>query len=545
MKRPATPRSASTRLALLAASLLLALVACQPGGGGGAPPNFALSLSPASLEAVAGTGGSFPVSVAIARTNFDAEVALSLSGAGASGSFSPAATSAASSTLTLTVDAGTPAGSYPLTVTGSSGALEKSAVLTLTVAAPPTVTVAGKVMDAAGQPLAGVNVRVADEDGSKALVVTDAAGGFSVAEVKTPYSVSAVPAPPASTALVPMSWDGVSRSDPQLVLPGLTFSPACTRAPATLSGSLSPAVGAGNTARIAFVAEGINISPLMSNAGQNLVAFDAAYNFNVPFDEVLCQTTMTGKLVYLERDGGGTVVKSAVYQVSVTTGNPTVQNVVSASASTSTLSGTVGFPSGVASAQVISALRVNGAYLMLGSTTVTPGAPGYSLAVPQLAGGEYRTLAAAVAGGHYQWAYSEVLPAGGGADLTLPNLNTPVAPSGAASGATPTFEQTPVTGADLYLSLAFDVGPNALWLGAGGAPSIAMPDLPAPARLTSGGSYDWYAVNALDFRGDPSVDELLDGRLVKRGFFYLAALYDPELIAAGTINTAPSPFTVP
>lgn len=544
MNRSATPRSIRLRLALLASNLLLALVACQPGGGG-IPPGFALSLSPASLEAVAGAGGSFPVTVTIARSGFAGEVALSLSGAGASGSFSPAATSATSSTLTLTVDAGTPAGSYPLTVTGTSGALAESATLTLSVAAPPTVTVAGKVMDVAGMPLGGVTVRVADEDGPKALTVTDAEGGFSVANVKTPYSVSAVPAPPASTALLPMSWDGVSRSDPQLVLPGLTPSPVCTRAPATLSGSVSPAVGAGHTARVAFVAEGISASPLASSAGQNLVAFDNAYSFNVPFDEMLCQTTMTGKLIYLERDGGGTVVKSAVYEVSVTTGNPTVQNVVSASASTSTLSGAVGFPSGVASAQVIAALRVNGAYMVLGSTTVTPGGPSYSLVVPQLAGGEYRTLALAVAGGHYQWAASEVLAAGGSADLALPNLNTAVAPSGAASGATPTFEQTPVTGADLYLSLAFDAGPNILWLGAGGAPSIAMPDLPAPARLTSGGSYNWYAVNALDFRGDPSVDELLDGRLVKKGFFYLAALYDPDMIAAGTINTAPSPFTVP
>lgn len=535
------------RLTLLAAGLLLALVACQPSKGG-TPPGFTLSLAPAMLEAVAGSGGTFTVTVTIARSAFTGEVTLSLAGTGASGSFSPAVTGGGSSTLTLMVDPSAAPGSYPLTVTGTSGALVESATLMLTVVAPPTLTVAGKVMDMAGRPLSGVTVRVTDGAGPKPLVVTDVEGGFSVAGVEPPYSVSAVPAPPASFDLLPTSWDGVTRSDPQLVLPGLFgVTPACTRAPATILGSLSPAVGAGNTARITFVAEGIRLAPLASSANASLAALDATYSLTVPFDEVLCQTTTTGKLIYLEYDGGGSIVRSAIYDVSVTTGNTTVQNVVSTSATTGTLSGTVIFPSGVASAKVHVALRVNGAYRVLGDTTVTPAAPGYSLAVPQLAGAEYRTLALAGSGGTYQWVYSEVLPAGGSADLVLPNLNTAVAPSGAAASATPTFEQAPVTGADLYLSHVQDAGPTTttLWLGASGAPSITMPDLPAPARLKPGGSYQWYAVNALDFRGDPSVDDLLDGRLVKTNPLVYGALYDPERIAAGTFNDTATSFTVP
>ena len=536
-----TDMNVTRRFALLALLLVLLFAACNPAPSTTTPPDFDLSLSPETVTLSEGVGGEVTISVGISRTNFEGDISLSFSGAGVSGSFSPASTAGTSSSLSVSVPASLSAGAYTFTVSGAAGDLERSASLTLIVEAPPSTDVTGKVMNLAGEGLSGINVQIVDQDGPKALVVTGAGGSFSVSDVKTPYSVSAVPPPPLATELLPITWDEVSRSDPQVVLPGISASPVCSRAPATLSGSVAPAVGAGNTATVSFVAEGLSIAPIMSSASDNLVAGDGAYSISVPFDEILCETTVAGKLIYLERDGGN-IVKSAVYEVSVTTGNASTQDLSPASATTSTLSGEVGFPSGVASGTVYAMIKVGGAYQLLNSDSVTPASPGYTLVVPDL-GLPFRTLAVA-GGGLTQWAYSEELAAGAVADLTLPNLNTAVDPSGSVSETTPSFSQTPVSGANLYFSLATG-GASTGWVGASAEPEVALPALPNPARLVSGGSYNWYALNALHVRGASSADDLLDGRLVKEPFFYNLAVYNPDLIAFGTLNMTPTAFSIP
>jgi fibronectin type 3 domain-containing protein len=88
-----------------------------------APPDFSLSISPASVT-VFKNGGTAIYTVTITRINgFANPVTLSVSGlpAGTTGSFSPNPASGTSSTLTLTVSASTVHGTFTFTVTGTGG----------------------------------------------------------------------------------------------------------------------------------------------------------------------------------------------------------------------------------------------------------------------------------------------------------------------------------------------------------------------------------------------------------------------------------------
>jgi subtilisin family serine protease len=109
-------------------------------------PDFAISASPSSVTAPAGTAAAFTVDVT-SRSGFAGDVTLSLSGltaAQGSWSFDPARIPGASgsSGLTVTTPAGLTPGSYPLTITGTSGNTSHSAAATLVVPAPPDFTLA-------------------------------------------------------------------------------------------------------------------------------------------------------------------------------------------------------------------------------------------------------------------------------------------------------------------------------------------------------------------------------------------------------------------
>jgi hypothetical protein len=117
--------------------------------------DFAVAVSPASAQVLAGAGTSYDVTVT-GSGGFGGDVALSLSGLDpsvASGSFSPASVTGGSGTATLSVTAasGAAPGSYDFTVTGTSGTTSHDAGGTLVVdpapdfgvtATPATQTVA-------------------------------------------------------------------------------------------------------------------------------------------------------------------------------------------------------------------------------------------------------------------------------------------------------------------------------------------------------------------------------------------------------------------
>src|SRR5260370_16833123 len=98
------------------------------------PPNFSISVAPASQTVAAGNNASYTAAVTPSN-GFNSAVGLSVSGqpAGASASFSPASITGGSgtSTLSLTPGRATPPGTYILTITPPTPHLTPPPPLTL------------------------------------------------------------------------------------------------------------------------------------------------------------------------------------------------------------------------------------------------------------------------------------------------------------------------------------------------------------------------------------------------------------------------------
>jgi len=431
-----------------------------------------------------------------------------------------------------------------VTLTAASGTLSDSATITVKSSASTGITVNGKVSDLLGNGLANIPVRIVDAGGPKDLVNTDASGNFTVNAVKTPYSVSAVS---PLTNGTPTTWEGVTRPDPKLVVSSSGKRPTCTAH--TLSGRISPAVGAGHTAEISFVAPGISLVPLGSNAGQFLTEGANTYKIIVDLGELAsvlspaprCQDAYTGFLIYQERDSKGAVVRTAILSnISTSAGSTKTQDIAAAPAQFTTLSGRVSLPSDFGGlndiAQVKAILKLGSvSYPLAVSSAVMPGSPDYSLSVPIFDGAQYRVKVDYTNGMPIgSFVYSDVLGPGGTANLTLPNLGKGLEPNNTASSPFPTFRQTPATGSNLYqvfmASAPLQGTHDTEWNGYSSGPSIKLPDLPTPARLVSGKRYQW-VVASFQLRGF-GIDDLLDGRLVLGDF----GENNPDAVVSGSFN---------
>ena len=99
------------------------------------PPDFTISVSPASLNVTRGNTGRYTVTIG-AVNGFTGTVSLSVSGLGSrvTGAFSPTSvTGSGSSTLTVTVNKRATTGTRTFTVTGVSGSLSHSANANLVI----------------------------------------------------------------------------------------------------------------------------------------------------------------------------------------------------------------------------------------------------------------------------------------------------------------------------------------------------------------------------------------------------------------------------
>jgi len=203
---------------LLSMSLIPVLTAC-PGGGGGTTPT--LRVSPTTATLTAGTGNQ-TFNATLSNTTGTINWALSpnlgtLSAAtGTSVTYTPPATVASSTTVQLTATSGS------LTATAN-----------ITVNPPATITVSGTVIGFNLQPVAGAPV-VITSGGANLSTTTNASGAFSVSGVTPPYDATVV------TGNQSIIYKGLTRTDPTLVLPGL--SPGVSRS-ASLSGTVSGGAG--------------------------------------------------------------------------------------------------------------------------------------------------------------------------------------------------------------------------------------------------------------------------------------------------------------
>jgi hypothetical protein len=423
---------------------------------------------------------------------------------------------------------------------------------------PTTITVAGKVLKWTGKPLQGVPVFISDAVGSKPQVLTGTDGSFSVTGVQTPYIISAVPA--AGSNILPISYDKVTIANPQLVVANVGFMPQfqadCDPLPSDAALPVSfPPVGANNTAVVYFLAKGIDYRPSNSNVkSTGIPAGSTLSTLTVPFDKNLCQDKLSGKLVYLERDAAGTIVKKGSKDISVLPGNLPSAPATAISTGTAaggSLKGSVQLPQGLAAANVNVYMKIgtgpDSVYAPLGdASSVTGAIPNFDLAIPDLSadGISFRVLAI----GNVQWAWSDAQtgPASGIA-ITLPGNSATVTPNGDTPGGnvTPTFSYNPVSGVNFYYT--FMTNPNDFWTGGTPQTSIKLPVLSAPARIAINTAYDWYPITAINLRDASATngsDKLLDGRAIKHSYIGGDALTDPDLVAAGVLASTLTPFKI-
>jgi hypothetical protein len=536
-------------------------------------PSFSLSMPKSSLDLFQGDSDELIIKVG-RKGGFKDEVEFSLNApSGISGSFSEAGTDQMK--LELSISDSMEPGDYDLVVIASSGTLNQTSNLSLSVqtsspttpATPATITVVGKVTNVSGTGLNGLNVRVVDADGAFQETATDASGNFTVSNIKTPYSVSVVP-PLGSISGFPQTWQNLKRDNPKLVVSFLGWStmPACPVRSATVFGDLKSAgihtIPVGHTAKAIYVAKGITnalsfppfavtTAPLGSAAQDLLLPGDNSYSINFTFDTNMCLTSTRGALIYLERDGLGNYVKSAIINnFELVTGDNREQDLNLTSAVVNKLEGEITFPDSVPGAFIGAILKVGDASVYLEDFTYALAVAGkkeYAFDIPVLSGVQYRTGAysANAAFTQISFVYSDVLSAGDtGVNLSLPIVGGPVSPSGNISTITPTFNQRFISGMNVYYNFVTD-GSDTYWFGTSDTNNMKFPaELPEPAQLETGHSYDWYGFTAIKIRNGAGVNDLVDGRLVNGAYAQLSAWLNPDGVEMGMVNLESKTFNI-
>lgn len=553
--------------------LIALFLSCKPGSScTGDACRIGISLNPASITVFQGNNATSTVTLT-SDSGFTGAVDLSLKDlpSGLTSSFSPANVSmngstGVSSTLTITAaSTALVAGPLSVKVVATGNGVTDTKPLTITVGdSSKPVAVKGKILRFDGVALQGVNVQIDGPDGATQTLVTKADGTFEAPKVLTPYTVSAF-LPGTTPQFRPVTWNGITRGDPQIVMPSLQtgWIQTCTREKATITGGINTAIPSGNAGYVIFMARGIS---------RNDFAFDdpgftyevartdpTSYSLEITFDRGACLTETTGTLLYLEKDAAGKHVRAQLLKaVKVITGNITNQNLTPVLVGTQELSVKLNAPAGTPRTSFYPTPRIDGITvhccgsessdlnLLAASKAVDPGGT-TTFELPVIPGLEYRMH---VHGSPYPTQtgayWSESASGNASVELSLLNLIGPISPTGTLSGAppfTPTFTFNPVSGATLYkVSITNSYG-VVIWTGHTTGTSIKLPKLGALATLTSG--KNTWSVDAIAVRDNPKVDELLDGRMVRKNWDFSQSHYYPDDLVGVSYNYQGTPFTVP
>lgn len=548
-------------LALALGILLLVIGACSQTSEPEPEPNPSLSVTPATATVTAGGAAqtftaTLQDSSETITWSLDPAVGTIDATSGATTTYTPPATLAATTTVTLTATAGTLSDAAVITVEPEAG--------------PATITVNGRVVkfigEDVGDPAVGVEVQIHDAAGVtistldatlEPQLATDSQGYFTLDGVTPPYTLSVIP-PSGLFDDIPQTWDGVTRTDPTIVISPLTgaTNPCGSFIDGQLTVNLNTTVAAGNTGQVYFIAPGIDHRQAQSFEYGTIAAGFDTVTIPVSFTQYPCQPTVSGKVVYIERvNATGVIAQTGDADTTVTTGNPQVVDVTIDAPSTSGIQGTLTFPVGTAFGSVVLVAKVGDASAWIEAQSVDLLDPAFDISAPSIPGVQYRILALSSSfpiGDKLSWAYSDVVAPGAlGVDLEVPSLGATNQPFGTISDVTPDFVYNQISGTNLnYTYLINGAGtPYAVWLGATTDTSITLPQLPAPARLAAGTqatptNYLWYALNSVNVRAGGDADTMLDGRQQATRHFYFDALYNPDDIAAGSLNVEPTPFAI-
>jgi hypothetical protein len=415
------------------------------------------------------------------------------------------------------------------------------------------VIVTGHAVYRSGGPVVGASVQIIDPLGPKPVVTTDAAGAFAVPTVTPPYSLSVVPGAPEATEGTSVTWEGVTRTDPTVLIHGQNTAPVgatCVSGNlSTITGTLTAPVGAGNQASVQFISPDSSLDPagVVPPSSGTIPSGSTAFSVLVGFDFAACRSVLSGKVIYLEQATIGTaIVTYAVADLTVTAGVNSTVTLTPVPTVPGTLSGTVTFSKRPVSGEIsVSAFFGIGPalfpltqdHISASSGTSSP----YGLPIVVIPGVDYRVLASADTGDESEWAWSDSLTGTATVNLTLPAPHVPVAPRGPVADGTPIFTSSAVGGAGLYVTLVRTAS-GSRWIGYAAAPAIQLPALTGMAKLIAG-TYSWTS-QALLLAGGPSVDQLLDGRMV-RVFDGYGAINHPDFAAASVAQLRGTGFTVP
>lgn len=209
-----------------ALALAFSLASCSPGA------SVSVTLTPASVDLVAGT--SVEVVVSVSRSGSAADLTLSATGvpSGVTATFAPSTLAAAvqSSTLTLVAEPDTDLGASTITVTATGAGVSASKELAVAVT---SLKVEGLVQGSFGEPIAGATV-VIDGHGS---TLTAADGTFVIEDVAVPYRLTVLNA----AAQWAHTFEGMTAAAPSIFpLTALSATPAVPTA--TISGDLDAVV---------------------------------------------------------------------------------------------------------------------------------------------------------------------------------------------------------------------------------------------------------------------------------------------------------------
>jgi len=143
----------------------------------------------------------------------------------------------------------------------------------------------------------------------------------------------------------------------------------------------------GNTASVYYLSASLSTQDIAS-ASDEISASEGSYDIFVYFDTVACNNAASGKLVYVERDGAGEVVRTAsVNNVYVQNDNnvSTTVNLVTGLAQTATFPGAVVLPPALGDATIIPVMSFDGALAPLDTVIVSAAAPDFTVEVPVIA----------------------------------------------------------------------------------------------------------------------------------------------------------------
>ncbi len=523
----------------LIAVLAAGLTSCPGGGGKTGTPASITSF----VAKVANTTGTSADVLNLAPQGGTVEFSWAVTGAD-SISISNGITVPSPTTFSGTAQKNiTTTTSFVLTAV-KSGANDATKTVTVNVEVGRTINVTVKKFN--GEPATGLRVQVGDANTqNNQQTTTNNAGVATFNNVASTYTVSAVP---TSAIETPVSFKGVTRADPTVVLEPLTgVAGTCSNTQEGLirfrlpGGTTVDANPANKTlGYVYFIPEGrradaVHEDSLKSNAVQVLKPGQSSGYIRVRFSQNSCPSQVTGTLLYMERQQGGYtfsgVLKNVVARPGVTlpAGSDPPYQIPTANLGSKAVSGQVVLPGAFTDGVAFAVAEINGGAVIVSDPrdikfidTTSQGRT-FAFNLPGDIGGsnlKYRIGVFAKGPKHTSWFFSDnlyPLPNGGLNGLSFTTTSefqaqSPVSdiPVTDSANIPQDFDWTDVNINDTAITEA-----NLYYLQLGKAPGVNCPELNPPVEVF------WSAV---------SVDKTSNQQ---RSQFRLPVLPQPAKLSAG------------